>query len=118
MRRIVTSRASSTTFTRPTVGTGSLGETTETTSQYTEQAWLYNPRERTTQADAGERILGDMRALVVADSDYDPDTDEPPVQKDDRTTHGGIEYEVLTVTAHPDEQDPDLWMVELERRQQ
>lgn len=117
MRSVVGARATTTTFTRPTVSTGTLDETTETTTEFTEQVWVYNPRERTTQADAGERILGDMRGLQVADTSYDPATDDPPIQKDDRITHGGIDYEVLTVVGLPDEQNPDLWMIEFERRQ-
>lgn len=117
MRTIVAARSISVVFTRPTVSTGTLDETTETTSEFTEQVWVYNPRERTTQADAGERILGDMRGLMVADTAYDPNTDSPPIEKSDRITHGGVDYEVLTVTGLPDEQDPDLWMIEFERRQ-
>jgi hypothetical protein len=94
-----------------------LDETTETTSEFTENVWVYNPRERTTQADAGERVLGDARGLMLAETDYDPDTDDEPVLKDDRITHGGVDYEVLTVVGLPDEQDPSLWMIEFERRQ-
>jgi len=117
MRTIVSTRATAVVFTRPSTSTGTLDETTETTSEFTEQVWVYNPRERTTQADAGERVLGDARGLMLAETDYDPDTDDEPVQKDDRITHGGVDYEVLTVVGLPDEQDPSLWMIEFERRQ-
>lgn len=107
--RIIASRATSNTITRVSESTGSLDETTETTTQHSETLWVFDPREVNVQSVAGERVTGDLTGLAVADGTVD-------IQKDDRLTHGGVEYEVDTVVGVPDEENTDYWTISLVRR--
>jgi hypothetical protein len=118
MTRIIRTRSNSTTVSRPTTQKNSLDGTTETLSDHTEDMWLFEPREQVANEVVGERITGSLGALVVADSTVD-------VQKDDRVTHGGVEYEVDTVIGHPTDEaadgtasdGTDFFIVNFERRQ-
>lgn len=110
IKRIVAARASATVFTRPTESTDSLDQTTETTADHTETAWLYDPQEQQVSVIAGERQTGGLNALLVADGTVD-------IQPDDRVTHGGVEYEVDSVVGLPDDANPQLHHVQFVRRQ-
>jgi hypothetical protein len=115
---IVRARTTAVTVTRPSVSKGSLDETTESTSEHTEDIWLFEPRESVTMELAGERINGSLGGLVDADGTVD-------LQNDDRVTHGGVEYELDTIVGHPDDGEPDgtasdgtdFWILSFERRQ-
>lgn len=118
MTRIIRSRARSVTVSRPTKQKNSLDGTTESLAEHTENIWLFEPREQVANELAGERVTGSLGGLVVADRAVD-------IQKDDRITHGGVEYEVDTVVGHP-EDDPadgtmsvetDFFIVDFVRRQ-
>lgn len=95
---IIDARTRSVTVTRPSKSTGSLDETTETTSDHTEQLWLVSPSEYISEVETGERTTGDLRALG---------TDGIDVQHGDRITYGGVEYEVDTVVGRPDDNPAD-----------
>lgn len=95
---IIDARATSVVLTRPSKSTGSLDETKEQTNDHTEQMWLVSPDESISQDPAGERISGDLRALTLDGAD---------VQKDDRLTYGGVEYEVDTIVGRPDDANSD-----------
>jgi hypothetical protein len=115
--RIIRARSRSVTIQRPTETTNSLDTTTETLDEHTEQLWLFQPTENVSQEITGERINGSLGALVVADT--------PDIQKNDRLTHGGVEYEVDTIVGHPEDgaadgtqsPDTDFFMVDLVRWQ-
>lgn len=98
--RIIRSRARSVTVSRPTVQKNSLDGTSETITEHTEQMRLFEPRESIAEEVTGERVNGGLGALVVAESTVD-------VQKDDRITYGGVEYEVDTIIGHPQDGQPD-----------
>lgn len=118
MTRIIRSRSRSVTVSRPTKQKNSLDDTTETLSEHTESMWLFQPRESVSEELAGERINGSLGALVVAERAVD-------IQKDDRITHGGVEYEVDTIVGHPEDAaadgtrspDTDFFIIDLVRRQ-
>jgi hypothetical protein len=115
--RIIRSRARSVTVERPTQTTNSLDTTDETLAEHTAQLWLFQPTENVSQELVGERVEGSLGALGVADS--------LDLEKDDRITHGGVEYEVDTIVGHPDDADADgttqggtnFFVVSLVRRQ-
>lgn len=118
MTRVIRSRTRSVTFSRVTEQKGSLDQTTTTESEYTEDVWLFEPRENVAQELAGERIQGSLGGLVVADDAVD-------IEKDDRVVHGGVEYEVDTIVGHPEDDaadgtpspDTDFWIISFVRRQ-
>lgn len=95
---LIDARTQSVVVTRPTKTTGSLDETTETTAEHTEQIWFVSPRKSVTNVDTGERVNGDLRGLAP---------DPLDIQKDDRITYGGVEYEVDTVIGRPGDGTPD-----------
>lgn len=100
MTRIIRSRTRSVTVSRPTTTKNSLDGTSETVEEHTEHIWLFQPREQVAAEVAGDRITGSLGGLVVAGRAVD-------IQKDDRITHGGVEYEVDTVIGHPDDNSAD-----------
>lgn len=100
MTRIIRSRSRSVTVSRPTTEKNSLDGTTETLSEHVENIWLFEPREQVANEITGERITGSLGGLLVADGGVD-------IQKDDRITHGGVDYEVDTVVGHPDDNAAD-----------
>ena len=115
--RIIRSRARSVTIERPTQTTNSLDTTDETLNEHTVQLWLFQPTENVSQELVGERVDGSLGALGVADG--------LDLEKDDRLTHGGVEYEVDTIVGHPDDAAADgttqsgtkFFVVSLVRRQ-
>lgn len=116
--RVVRARTSAVTVSRVTETQGSLDETTTTTSDHTEDLWLFEPRESVAEELVGERINGGLGGLAVADGTVD-------LNKDDRIVHGGVEYEVDTIVGHPEDAEPDgssspdtdFWLVTFVRRQ-
>lgn len=116
--RIIRARVSATTVSRPSRTKGSLDQNTETTTDHTEDLWLFEPREALAEEIVGERINGSLGALAVSDGTVD-------LQTDDRVTHGGVTYEVDTVVGHPEDgaadgtstPDTDFWIVTFTRRQ-
>lgn len=100
MTRIIRSRSRSVTVSRPTTTKTSLDDTQETLTEHTESVWLFAPQDSVSEEIAGERVNGSLGGLVVADQAVD-------IVKDDRVTHGGVEYEVDTVIGHPDDADAD-----------
>ena len=100
MVRIVRSRSSAVVFTTPTTSTNEFDETVETTTEHTENVWLFQPEERVSDEITGERINGSLGGLVVAD-------DTVEISKDDRITYGGVEYEVDTVVGYPNDAAAD-----------
>lgn len=108
--RIVSARTRATTVQRVTKSKGSLDSTTETTSEHTEDIWLFSPEENRVQSKVGERITGDLGGLVIADGRVD-------LENGDRISHGGVEYEVDTIVGTPDDKEPDYWAVSFLRRQ-
>lgn len=107
--RIIAARATATTVTRVTESKDSLDSTTESSSEHSEDVWLFNPDEASVQSIAGERVTGDLGGLAVADGSVD-------IQKGDRIVHGGVEYEVDTVVGVPDEEQTNYWQISLIRR--
>jgi len=110
--RIIGARATAKTFTNPTKTKGSLDQTSETTSEYSLDVWLFDPEENVVGVDAGERVTGDLGGLIVDDG-----TNSEPVDKDDRIVHGGVEYEADTVIGVPDDENVNYWTVSFIRRQ-
>lgn len=110
--RIAAARATATTITRPTTSTDSLDSTQETTAEHTERVWLFSPDENSIEVSAGERVTGDLNGLAVEPEDATVD-----IQKGDRITHGGVEYEVDTVEGRPDDNQTDYWSITFIRRQ-
>lgn len=114
--RIVRTRTRAITVTRVSTSKGSLDETTETTSEHSESVWLFEPRESSAEELAGERINGALGGLVIADGSVD-------LQRDDRVTYGGVEYEIDTIIGQPVDGEPgnspdtDYWVVSFVRRQ-
>lgn len=96
--RIIGARTSATTINRPTESLNDLGETETTTSDHTEDLWLFEPQEAATEIPAGEHVTGQLAALGLDGID---------VQREDRITHGGAEYEVDTVIGQPEDNDAD-----------
>jgi len=80
--------------------------------------WLFAPQDSVADEIAGERVNGSLGGLTTADGDVD-------VQKNDRVTHGGVEYEVDTVIGHPEDApadgtatpDTDFFIISFVRRQ-
>lgn len=107
---IISGRSSSKTVKRPSESKDSLDQTVTTTTEYSESMWLFAPNENTVQSLAGERVTGDLGALVTADGTVD-------LQRDDRLTHGGVEYEIDSIVGRPNDESPNYWMVTLVRRQ-
>jgi hypothetical protein len=118
IRRIIGARTRSVTVSRPTETTGSLGETETTTTDHTENIWLFEPNESVASEITGERIEGTLGGLTVADGSTD-------LQHSDRIVHGGVEYEIDTIVGHPDDDEPDgtvssnakFWYITFTRRQ-
>lgn len=116
--RIVRSRASPVTVSRVTASKGSLDETSTSTADHTEDLWLFEPRESVAEELVGERVNGGLGGLAVADGTVD-------LERDDRITHGGVEYELDTVVGHPEDDDSDgtaspetdFWLATFVRRQ-
>jgi hypothetical protein len=116
--RIIRARARAKTFERVTTSQGTLDETTTSTSEYSVDVWLFEPRENIAEELAGERINGSLGGLVVADDTID-------IDRDDRITYGGVEYEVDTIVGHPEDGDADgtaspdteFWLLSFVRRQ-
>jgi len=111
LTRIIRARTRSVTVSRVTETTGSLDETTTTTTDHTEDIWLFEPRESVAEELTGERLNGGLGGLTVADGTVD-------IELDDRITYGGVEYEVDTIVGHPDDTQSDaaFWMVSFTRR--
>lgn len=113
---IIRARARAVTVSRPAQSTGSLDETTETTSDHQEDIYLHDPNESIAEVEAGERTTGDLGGLVVADGSVD-------IEHGDRITYGGVEYEVDTVVGYPEDGEPgnapdtNYWRVTFIRRQ-
>lgn len=118
IRRIIGLRTRSITVSRVTASKGSLDETSTSTTDHTEDLWLFEPRESVAEELVGERVNGGLGGLTVADGTVD-------LNKDDRITHGGVEYEVDTVVGHPEDgdsdgtasPDTDFWLATFVRRQ-
>lgn len=110
--RIIASRASPTSVTRVSTTTGDLDQTVESTTEHIEDLWVFVPDERSVQALAGDRSYGDLGCLAI-----EPENNTVDIQKGDRITHGGVEYEVDTIEGRPDDDDPDYWSISLVRRQ-
>lgn len=116
--RIVRARVSAVTISRVSTSKGSLDESSTSTSDHTEDLWLFEPRESVAEELAGERINGGLGGLAVADGTVD-------LQTDDRIVHGGVEYEIDTIVGHPEDDEPDgtaspetdFWLVTFTRRQ-
>jgi hypothetical protein len=114
--RVIRARVSSQTVTRVTESQGSLDESTETTSDHSEDIWLFRPNESIAEEVTGDRINGSLGGLVLADGSVD-------LQHRDRVSYGGAEYEVDTIVGHPEDGDPgnapntDFWIVSFDRRQ-
>ena len=116
--RVIRASVSATTVSRVAESKGSLDETSTSTTDHTEDLWLFEPRESVGEELAGERINGGLGGLAVADGTVD-------LQKDDRIVHGGVEYEVDTIVGHPeddtadgtDSPETDFWLVTFVRRQ-
>lgn len=96
--KIIGSRTSATTITRPTTTTDSLDQKTETTTTHTEDLWITEPSKVQTEVSTGERLDADLMALGIDGID---------VQQDDRIDHGGVTYEVDTVIGVPEDNDAD-----------
>lgn len=92
-----------------------MGQQEETTVNHTEDLWLFSPDEAVGEVAAGERINGDLMALGLDGID---------IEKDDRITHGGVEYEVDTVIGRPQDNnaggsthtDTNYFVISLVRR--
>lgn len=118
MSGIIGARARTVEFKRPTVSTGPLDERTETVNAHTEHVYPHDPSESIANEEGGERVVGDLAALAVADGTVD-------VQVNDRITYGGVEYEVDTVVGYPEDDDADgtespdtdYWKLTFVRRQ-
>lgn len=116
--RVVRARTRAVTVSRVSESTGSLDEVQTSTTDHTEDLWLFEPRESVAEELVGERVNGGLGGLAVADGTVD-------LQRDDRITHGGVEYEIDTVVGHPEDADPDgttspdtdFWLVNFVRRQ-
>lgn len=117
LTRVISARTRSVVVSRPTETTGSLDETTTTTTDHVENIWLFEPREGVAEEVAGERINGGLGGLAIADGTVD-------LEHNDRITHGGVTYEVDTVVGHPEDgdadgsstPDTDFWVVSFTRR--
>ncbi|WP_226041174.1 hypothetical protein [Natrinema sp. DC36] len=114
--RIISARATAKTFTSVSQTKNSLDQTDETTSEYSEDMWLFDPEERTTSEVAGERVRGDLGGLIIAEGDGSGNYEEP-VERNDRIVHGGVEYEVDTIVGVPDDEEPNYWTISFIRRQ-
>lgn len=118
LTRVIRARTRAVTVSRVTQSTGSLDETTTTTSDHTEDIWLFQPRESVAAEIAGERVNGRLGGLAVADGTVD-------LQINDRVTHGGVEYEIDSIVGHPKDGDTNatpspvtrFWVIDFERRQ-
>lgn len=100
MSRLIRQRAQSVTINRPVRMTNALDDTDETIDEHTESMWLFDARESIADEIGGDRINGGLGGLVVAGRAVDLD-------KDDRITHGGVEYEIDTIVGQPVDDDPD-----------
>lgn len=125
LTRVIAARTYSVTFERVTESKGSLDEVQTTTSEFTEDVWLFEERESVSEELAGERLTGSLGGLAVADGTVD-------IQHNDRITYGGVEYEVDTVMPRPNGDswgdgtwsedewsgiEIDFWLVSFTRRQ-
>lgn len=96
--KVMRGRLQATTISRPSETLGDLDQTETTTSTHQEDLWVFDPMKSVGETVAGERLTGDLAALGLDGID---------VAKDDRITHGGVEYEVDTVTGYPSDADAD-----------
>jgi hypothetical protein len=109
MRRIISARSEPLVVTRPTTTVNSLDETVETTNEHTETVWLYEPQERRAAQQTGERVTGALGGLAVADGTFD-------MERGDRVTHGGVEYEADAIVAQPSTDNTELYVIDFTRR--
>lgn len=98
IRNVIQTRQVPTTISRPTTTTGNLDQQQTTLTDHTERLWVFDPQSNVTEVAAGERVQGDLNALA---------RDGIDVRKDDRLTHGGVEYEVDTVVGFPEDAEAD-----------
>jgi hypothetical protein len=118
MTTVVSARTSAVTVSRPVESTDSLDAVTTTTSDHTEDVWLFQPQERVSEQLVGEQLDGSLGGLLVSDGTVD-------LQLNDRVIYGGVEYEINSVVGHPDDDKPDgtaspntdIWIVDFARRQ-
>lgn len=116
--QIIRQRTSATTVTRATKTRNDLDGTDETTSEHTEDMWLFAPNESTPTEITGYEVNGSLGGLLVADGGED-------LAIEDRIVHGGVEYEVDSVVGHPNDESPDgssdypdvdFWVIDFTRR--
>lgn len=113
---IISARTQRVMVERPTKSTGSLDETTETTTEHPEDIYLHDPDEGVAEVVGGERVTGDLAGLAIADGSVD-------VAHGDRVTYGGVEYEVDTIVGYPEDGEPgnspntSYWVISFVRRQ-
>lgn len=98
IRNIIEGHQEQVTVTSVTTSKGALDQETETTTTRTERLWLFDPRKSVQEVAGGERVQGDLSALGK---------DGIQVEKGERLTHGGVEYEVDTVTGFPEDESAD-----------
>lgn len=114
--RVIRARVSTQMVTRPTNSTGSLDESSESTTDHREDMWLFRPNESVAEEIAGDRIGGSLGGFCIADGTVD-------IQHRDRVTYGGVEYEIDTIEGHPEDGEPgnapdtSFWIVSFDRRQ-
>lgn len=110
MQHVVGSRTTAKTVSRHTETVNALDEVETTTTDHTEQLWLFDPNDTVAEEITGERIGGQLGGLAVADGTVD-------LQPRDTLDHGGLTYEVDTVVGEPNEDDPSMWRIELTEQQ-
>lgn len=107
IRKIVQSREIAVTVTSVDYSTNELDETVETENDHTEQLWLYQGTSRLAQELMGERPVGTLSGIATTPID---------IQKDDRITYSGTEYDVQEVNEVPDD-DPQMVIIGCTERQ-
>ena len=94
IRSVIKQNHVSKTFQRPTFGKSSVGETTDTTQDVQLTVYLFREMESNVQNDFGERLDSDMSGLCLASED---------IRVNDRVTHNGEKYEVVSINPLPSE---------------
>lgn len=107
IRKIVQSRETAVTVTSVDYSTNELDESIETKNEHTEQLWLYEGTSRLTQELVGERPVGTLSGIATTPID---------IQKDDRITYNGTEYDVQEIRKAPDD-DPEVVIIGCSERQ-
>lgn len=115
--RVIAARTRPVTVSRVTESKGSLDDSTTSTTEFTVDMWLHEPRESVAEELTGDRLEGGLGGLVVADGTVD-------LEHDDRVTYGGVEYSIDTIVGHPEDgaadgtpsDGTDFWMVTFTRR--